>query len=158
MTMGKSWSFMPDDTYKPTRELIHTLVDVVAKGGNLLLNVGPQPDGRLPAEANKRMDEIGDWMAVNAEAIHGTRPVIPYRAGNVGFTAKGKNTYALVLNEPVPRMLLPKFRPAPGTRATLLGSGTTVKMRATAEGTVVELPGDVVSVPPCRHAHVFKFA
>jgi len=54
ITMGKQWSYKPDDKYKSARELIHLLVDVVAKGGNLLLNVGPQPDGQLPSPAQDR--------------------------------------------------------------------------------------------------------
>ena len=56
---GDQWSYKPDDHYKSPRKLVHLLVDVVAKGGNFLLNVGPQPDGRLPAPALERMKEIG---------------------------------------------------------------------------------------------------
>ncbi|MHC1767114.1 MAG: alpha-L-fucosidase [Verrucomicrobiia bacterium] len=89
MTMGNQWSFKPDDQYKSTHRLIHLLVDVVGKGGNFLLNVGPQPDGRLPGAAVQRMREIGDWLDVNGEAIYGTRPIAPYKDGNVIFTRKG---------------------------------------------------------------------
>ena len=62
------------------------LGDIVGKGGNFLLNVGPQPNGELPAVAVARMREIGAWMEVNGEAIYGTRPVAPYKEGQVVFT------------------------------------------------------------------------
>ena len=52
-------------------------MDIVGKGGNFLLNVGPQPDGELPAAAGQRLKEIGAWMKVNGEAIYGTRPIAP---------------------------------------------------------------------------------
>jgi len=58
--------------------LIPLLVDIVAKGGNFLPNVGPQPDGTLPPVAVSRLEEIGCWMDVNADAIHGTLPAPPY--------------------------------------------------------------------------------
>src|SRR5208283_3794243 len=95
MTMGDSWSFKPNDKYKSTHRLVQLLVEIVAKGGNFLLNVGPQPDGRLPAGALLRMREIGDWMKVNGEAIYATRPIAPYKEGNVSFTRKGGTVYAI---------------------------------------------------------------
>ena len=73
ITMSDSWSYHYDDTYKSARELIHLLIDVVAKGGNLALNVGPMPDGRLPRPALERMDAMGKWLAKNGAAIYGTR-------------------------------------------------------------------------------------
>ncbi len=62
MSMGDSWSYVPNDRYKSTNLLIHLLVDIVSKGGNFLLNVGPAPDGTLPDTALLRMREIGAWM------------------------------------------------------------------------------------------------
>lgn len=74
ITMSEGWGYHYDDTYKSARELIHLLVDVVAKGGNLALNVGLMPDGRLPRPALERMERVGRWLAGNGEAIYGTRP------------------------------------------------------------------------------------
>jgi alpha-L-fucosidase len=69
---------------------------MVGKGGNFMLNVGRQPDGQLPPEAEQRMKEIGEWMRVNGEAIYGTRPVPPYKDGQTVFTRKGNRVYAIL--------------------------------------------------------------
>lgn len=97
ITMSKSWGFKYEDEYKSTRQLIHYLIEVVAKGGNLLLNVGPQPDGRLPRAAIERMQEMGAWLQVHGEAIYGTRICAPYVQDNCYFTQKGDTQYAMYL-------------------------------------------------------------
>lgn len=99
MTMGDSWSYVPNDNYKSTNQLIHILCDVVAKGGNLLLNVGPDAKGNLPDTAVLRMKEIGKWMKVNGEAIYKTRPIAPYADGSWRFTQSkdGNTIYAIYL-------------------------------------------------------------
>ena len=61
--------------YKPARTLVHTLVDVVAKGGNYLIGIGPSPDGTWDETAYDRLREIGSWVRVNGEAIYATRPM-----------------------------------------------------------------------------------
>lgn len=100
MSMGNSWSYNKNDEYKSTNVLIHYLVDIVAKGGNFLLNVGPGPDGKLPEEAVKRMKETGAWMRVNGDAIYDSKPVYPYSDGNLRYTqGKDGTIYAIVLLE-----------------------------------------------------------
>jgi len=149
ITMGKQWSYKPNDEYKSARQLIHLLVDVVAKGGNLLLNIGPGPDGRLPPTAVSRLEEIAAWMAVNGEAIHGTRAVAPYKEGNIAYTRKGNQIYAIVLRgetEAPPREIR---LPARGS-VQLLG----YKKDLRAENGVVNLPADASLH---RYAFVLKF-
>ena len=90
ITMGTGFSYRYDDTYKSPRELVHLLIDVVAKGGNLALNVAPGPDGRLPRPAVERMDAMGAWLERNGKAIYGTRVLAPYRTGDWAFT-QGKD-------------------------------------------------------------------
>ena len=99
ITATSSWSYTPNDTYKSTRQLIHILVDIVSKGGNLLLNIGPGPNGDWDATAYERLKEIGDWMQVNKEGIYATRAVAPYQEGNVRFTQNRstKVVYAIYL-------------------------------------------------------------
>ena len=104
MTMGDSWSHVPNDNYKSVKTLIHMLCDVVAKGGNLLLNVGPDADGNLPTEALERMEAIGKWLEKNGYAIYGTRPLYPYCEGNVRYTQSkdGKHQFAITLLDEAP--------------------------------------------------------
>ncbi len=74
MTMNGSWGWHAGDrAWKSASELIATLVRVTSLGGNLLLNVGPRPDGAFPPEAAERLEQIGAWMRVNGEAIYGAR-------------------------------------------------------------------------------------
>ena len=163
MTMGDQWSFKPEDKYKSTFRLIHLLVDIVAKGGNFLLNVGPQPDGELPAPAVERMQQIGQWLKVNGEAIYGTRPVAPYKEGQVAFTRKGRAAYAIFLprNEGErlpPQITLTALKPAPGASVRLLGAAQPLPVKTNADGqAVIEIPEAFRSAPPCAHAFTFCF-
>lgn len=97
ITMGTGFSFRYEDTYKSPREIICLLCDVVAKGGNLALNVAPQPDGRLPVGAIRSMKGMGEWLSRYGDAIYGTRPCAPYKDGNFAFTKKGDSVYAIRL-------------------------------------------------------------
>ena len=80
MTMAGSWSHVPGDRYKTTEQLVHTLIRIVARGGNLLLNIGPDKNGAWDDTAYLRLREIGDWMKTNGESIYSTKPLID--AGN----------------------------------------------------------------------------
>ncbi len=73
------------------------LVEVVAKGGNLLLGIGPDDKGEIPLEVEKRLYEIGNWLSKNGEAIYGTRPIYPFAGENVRFTAKGNKIFCIVI-------------------------------------------------------------
>jgi len=161
LTMGTGWAYKPDDEYKSARELIRLLVDVAAKGGNLLLNVGPSPEGELPPVALERMREIGDWMAVNAEAVHGTRAIAPYREGPLAFTAKGDTIYAICPAEqgqgaPPATVRLTTLAPEPGTPMYMLGVDVAVQWWRLGDRIEIEVPDAVRRAPPCRHAWVFK--
>ena len=145
MTLGNSWSYKPDDDYKSARHVVHMLVDIVAKGGNYLLNVGPDATGELPTEAVARLAEIGAWMKVNGEAIYGTRPMAPYRDGKVCYT-RGKDgavyaTYLLSEGEAVPETVaLSKAVPASGATVRMLGYDTELKWKRDGAGARVVIP------------------
>jgi alpha-L-fucosidase len=73
MTINDTWGYKPHDLhFKSSTVLIRNLVDIVSKGGNYLLNVGPRPDGTIPEALVERLEDIGKWMDVNGDAIHGT--------------------------------------------------------------------------------------
>lgn len=163
MTMGDQWSNKPNDNYKSAHRLIQLLVDIVAKGGNFLLNIGPQPDGELPAVALSRLKEIGDWMHVNGEGIYGTRPIAPYKEGQVAFTHKGQTVYAIYLTKNAADGLPDKvsfssLKPVPGSEIHLLGVSEPLKWQTGPDGKIViQIPPLVIAAPPGLHAFVFKF-
>jgi alpha-L-fucosidase len=155
MTMATQWSYKPGDKYKSTRQLIHLLVNIVAKGGNFLVNVGPNSDGELPEPALERMKEIGQWMRINGEAIYGTRPIPPYKVGQVCLTKKGEKLYAIYLaaesQAALPeRIQVPPIKAAKSVK--LLGAKAAVEWTVTPEGLSLTIPQDIRQSPPCGHA------
>ena len=90
MTMGNSWSYVPNDKYKSAKQLVQTLIKIVSRGGSLLLNIGPGPDGDWDPVAYERLKDIGAWIKINGEGIYGSISVAPYASGNQFFT-KNKN-------------------------------------------------------------------
>lgn len=162
ITMGDQWSYKPDDNYKSAHALIHLLVDIVAKGGNFLLNIGPDPDGELPDIALSRLREIGDWMKVNSEAIYGTRPIMPYKEGHFAFTQKDNTVYAIYLvndeGEGLPEKIeFSEWKPEKGSKIYLLGSKQTFKWETDKNGSTTIIMPKTLKASQGKHAYVFKF-
>ena len=149
MSMGNSWSYVPNDKYKSTNKLIHILVDVVAKGGNYLLNVGPAPDGTLPDTALLRLKEIGEWLRVNGSAIYATRPCYPYCQGEVRFTqTKTGQRFAILLcpeDKPMSNTFFVKQleKPIKISKATIKGFKEKATIQKVADGYKIVLPTSV---------------
>ena len=163
MTMGDSWSYIVHENYKSPRRLIHTLCDVVSKGGNLLLNIAPGPDGEWHPEAYERLRDIGAWMQVNGEAIYGTRTPSNghFCDGNLVFTEKSGATYAIYLagigEDIMPEQVrIPNFSMKPATKIALLGSDKALKYKQVGEDLLIWLPVEARNAPPSRYAWVFK--
>jgi alpha-L-fucosidase len=100
MTMANSWSYVLGDQYKSTATLLKNLCLIVSRGGNFLLNIAPDPQGRWDSTAYQRLDEIGDWMNINSAAIYNSKPIAPYeiKNGEIGtwvFTQVEKAIYAI---------------------------------------------------------------
>ena len=165
MTMATSWSYVPNDTYKPAGRLIHLLVDVVSKGGNFLLNIGPGPDGEWHAAAYDRLREIGAWMKVNGEAIYGSKPIAPYAKSAIRYTQSkdGRTVFAVYLAgdaevRPPAEITIEGVRPKTGGTIRLLGaSNVALPWRLTGDSIIVLVPESIRSNPPCQHAWVLRF-
>ncbi len=97
ITMNNNWGWnKADSNWKSTPDLVAMLVDIVSKGGNLLLNIGPKPDGTFPKEAIVRLKEIGSWMRVNGDAIYGTS-ASPFKSiSGAKATVKGNKLFLFV--------------------------------------------------------------
>lgn len=93
ITLGEKFSFHYTDHFKSGRELVHILLDVVSKGGNLALNLAPQPDGELPLPAIHSLHELGSWLSIFKEGIYGTRICPPFFTENLYFTKKDRRVF-----------------------------------------------------------------
>ena len=157
--------------------IVHDLVDIVSKNGNLLLNVGPRADGVIPAEATQMLLDLGAWLDVNGEAIYGTRhwerfgegdtaveaghmserKNQPFTARDMRFTQKGDALYAVVLGWPGDEAVITSL----GSGSAVGGRVRGVSMLGSAEPVAWQQEGDGlrVSTPkerPCDHAYTFK--
>ena len=123
-TSNGDWYYADGYAYKTGPEVIYMLADIVSKNGNLLLNVVLYPDGSLPPESQTLLSDLKSWMAINAEAIHATRPWAvhgegptetaagafkenaEYTAQDIRFTTKNETLYAITLGEPSNRVTI----------------------------------------------------
>ena len=157
--LGKSFGLNriegPDETIAPGA-LVDLLVDIVSKNGNLLLDVGPEPDGTIPAIQVDRLNQLGAWLKQNGEAIFSTRPWIraegkTREGGDVRFTTKGKTLYAILLGRPggstVTLIDVPGF-----SKAALLGTSDSVGVTVAGTDLTLSLPPSL----PGAHAWAIR--
>jgi alpha-L-fucosidase len=164
VTMTYSWSYRPGLEYKSTATILTMLVQIISRGGNFLLNVGPKPDGTLEDIAYERLHDIGDWMQVNSEGVYGTKAIAPYQDGQVYYTAKGDYVYAYYVpedenNAVLPAQIcIPSFVPVSSRGVTMLGSKQTLKWKASPDGkgVVVTIPESLRRKLPCDHIWCLK--
>jgi alpha-L-fucosidase len=123
LTTSYQWSYLPGALVRPSTEIIENLVHIRARGGNLLLNVGPRPDGRIAPADEDVLRDLGLWMMLYGEAVRGVRPWTVTNEGDVWFTQKKAEgtVYALVsLENNTKSLLLKSVVASPATKVTLL--------------------------------------
>lgn len=162
--LGGGWSYRKDAAMMPARKVIHMLSDIVAKGGNLLLNIGPGPDGTFYEDAYSCLRETGEWLRINGEAIYNTRVIDPYVDGKLRFT-RGKDGSAYVIylldeNESLPEELTIKgFIPAKKATITMLGKkGARFRYVSGAESFRIQIPAGQQGQLPSSYAVAFKIS
>jgi len=159
---GGGWSYTPNAKYMSGRQGIHTLIDVVAKGGNLLLNIAPSPEGEWQQGAYDLLESYGAWMKVNSSAIYNTKPIAPFKEDNICMTQnKEGNVFLFYLAEEgedkIPAEVTVKsLSPSNNSKISLLGSNIKLKWKRNAEGFTILIPEKLRNNPPSKYAWTFK--
>ena len=175
---NKSWGYIENDTFKSPQFIVHQLVDVVSKNGNLLMNIGPRSDGTIPDEVQQVLRDVGSWLKVDGDAIYGTRPwkiygegptlvsegsfhdtdTRPFTPEDFRFTTKDGVLYAIELGWPdKPEAVIHSLKtPMPGERPIesieLLGSDGKVQFQQKDDGLHIQLPAQA----PGKYAYAFR--
>ena len=175
---NRSWGYIENENYKTAENIVHQLVDIVSKNGNLLLNIGPRSDGTIPDEVQQVLRDVGGWLKVNGEAIYGTRPwrvfgegptkvaegafhdteTQPYTSEDIRFTTKNGALYAIELAWPANReVIIHSLRSGTAGEENvqsveLLGLGSSVPFQQRQDGLRIDLPEKAAG----RYAYVFR--
>ena len=169
-----SWGYAEGDIYKSPDVIVHLLIDVVSKNGNLLLNIGPKADGSIPPEARSILLALGQWLRANGEAIYASRPwthfgegptkvatgsmqdtkTKPYTAQDFRFTTHAGVLYAIELGWPDDRKALIASLPAslPVRTVTLLDGHRKLAFNQDQQGLHLQLPAQ----PAGLHAYAYR--
>ena len=184
-TFSGAWGYSRVEklqNYLSAEQVIHMLIEVVSRGGNLLMNVGPMADGIIPIPQQERLLEVGDWLRVNGEAIYGTKPwrvaedrkkIPPAGSSHSGlnvlqkydkkawrrsvrYTSKGDAVYAISLVWPGKTFELTAPVTSKETKVEMLGVKGTLKWEIKNGEMIIRTPPLEVDEAPCRYAYVFK--
>jgi alpha-L-fucosidase len=140
MTINNTWAYnMHDHNYKSSQFLIRSLVEVASRGGNFLLNVGPQPDGTIQPEFQERLRAIGDWLAINSDSIYGTTYGPVQGISGIRTTAKSNKVFIHVFDWPGSSLEVNGIEPKV-ISAYLVGTGQPVKFTQTEGKLQIDLP------------------
>ena len=140
MTINNTWAYRSKDrNFKSADTLIRNMVEIISRGGNFLLDVGPQPDGQIQPEFIERLEAVGKWVHANADAIYGSTygPV----QGEQGFrtTSRGASTYVFIMDDSATEVHLNGLRGA-ALRVRLVSNKRPLHFEATGKG--IRIPVD----------------
>ena len=140
MTIANQWSWKPNDQLKSKKECVQTLVKTIGGDGNLLLNVGPMPDGRIEQRQMARLKAIGNWINNNKEAVYGTRGG-PYLPNDIFVsTRKGDRIFIHLLTHPGEHLLLEMPKGIKVKKAYFLDGNSSLNFKRKKSGIVLEMP------------------
>ena len=154
---GGGWSYTRDAHYMSGRKAVQMLVDIVAKGGNLLLNIAPGPEGEWQQGAYDLLQQIGDWMKINSEGIYNAEVLEPYKENNICMTQQDNgNTYFFYFcrkDESVmpDEIVIQAHKPVPDAVVTVLGFDKHLEWEIRANGFRVIVPEEIRNNPPCSY-------
>ncbi|MGV4983572.1 alpha-L-fucosidase [Streptomyces sp. NRAIS4] len=148
----------PDSAYMTAEEVVHSLVDIVSKNGNFLLDIGPRADGTIPEIMQTRLRETGEWLKVNGEAVYDTTywSRMAQLGQDLRFTVRpGEAFYIHSLAEPGPKLTVAAPVPVrPGDKVTMLGHDRPLTWKVAGGALVIDVPEAARKAG--RHAWVFK--
>lgn len=172
---NNSWGYAQGNTFKSAQYVITNLVDIVSKNGNLLLNIGPKPDGTITDEETNVLLGTGKWLNINGEAIYGTRPwkvygegptesasgsfadqKVPFNAKDIRFTTKGHTLYAIALGVPKETLSIKSLGASQGNgkiaSIKVVGSAAALKWKQQDDVLLIE----PLKIYPSENAVAFK--
>ena len=154
--MGDSFGYCRRETvddYKTGDELIQVLIKTVSSGGNLLLDIGPTADGRIPVIMQERLVQIGDWLKTNGEAIYGTKACKTVSEGDsIYYTQKNDTVYVMLFKKPTGAFILKTPDVSDDSKVTMLGKEGELRYRRVQSGLSIQDP----LISKCSAAYVFK--
>ena len=168
ITMGNSWSYVPNDHYKSSNELVQLLVKIVSRGGNFLLNIGPSPEGDFADTAYSRLADIGKWMEVHGNGIYNTIPLAPYEEDNVVYlqSKDRKKQFIYVLANPgsdvvtLPSSItLSKYSIPKGSKIILADAPSQkISWKANGTGSMLQIPAALQKRAAGKYAVAFEIS
>jgi alpha-L-fucosidase len=159
--IGNSFGYNRNENlndYTSSEQLIHILIDKVARGGNLLLNIGPTADGRIPVIMQQRLADMGNWLKINGEGVYNTRAwdkaPTPKADTKQYYTRKGNDLYVILTRFPQEKILVEGLKV--GGKVSLLGFKETIKTSFAGGKMTITVPNLTPTTNPSSYAWVFK--